>query len=95
MLLANKVSAQYGVSAKEMKDVINCESSWNPLALKSTNREFSVGLSQINLKAHPDITVAQAQSPEFALTYLAKGLSTSPNMWSCYTQLHEIHHRRK
>jgi hypothetical protein len=85
MLLANKIGTAYGVSIPTMKRIVKCESSWDSLAINSNKREYSVGLSQINLKAHKDITKEQAEDPAFALNYLAQGLSTNHgSQWSCY-----------
>lgn len=83
-VLANQISAQYAVKAATVKKIINCESSWNPNALKITSREHSVGLVQINLKAHTDVTNAQAKDPTFAISYLAQNLSEgNGHMWTC------------
>jgi hypothetical protein len=82
--MADEIGAKYGVQVPLMKTVVTCESSWNRKAVHISKWEESYGLVQINLKAHPTITVEQAEDPDFALTYLAKGLSTDPNAWSCY-----------
>lgn len=83
-VLANQISAQYQVKASTVKRIINCESNWNTNAIRSTSREYSVGLSQINLRAHKDITIAEAKDPEFAITYLASNLANgNASMWSC------------
>lgn len=76
-------SKKWGVSEKEMRRVINCESEFNPRAVGDGGR--SHGLVQIFLPAHPHITKAQAQDPEFAITFLAKNLAAGKGrMWSCY-----------
>jgi len=78
-------STQYDVSSTTMTKIIVCESTFNPNAINSTPREYSVGLVQINLKAHPHITEAQAKDPVFAVQFLAENLSKGKgNMWSCY-----------
>ncbi len=78
-------STQHKVSSETMSRVISCESSFNPNAINSTSREYSVGLVQINLKAHKNITVEQAKDPVFAVNFLAENLAKGRGkMWSCY-----------
>lgn len=66
-----------------MRAIITCESGNDPLAHKLSSKENSWGLVQINLKAHPEITRAQAIDPEFAISYLASNLSTHESWWTC------------
>lgn len=62
--------------------IANCESGINPKAIG--DHGWSYGIWQIYLKAHPNITKAQAQDPEWstrwALTHMKQG---HWNMWSC------------
>lgn len=78
----------YGLNPILMAEIIQCESSFNPNAKNITSREFSVGLSQINLLVH-DVTIEQASDPEFAVDFLAKNLKAGKgdNMWvTCYAK---------
>ncbi len=85
--LIDTTADTYNVSALVMKKVISCESQYNINAINKTSKEYSVGLVQINRKAHPYITVEQAKDPEFAITFLAKNLKKGKgNMWSCYSK---------
>lgn len=86
-LLADRIGAEYGVKIATIKAVINCESSWSVDAHKVTSRENSYGLVQINRLAHPDITVAQAKDPEFAITYLAQNIQSDPGKWKICSQV--------
>lgn len=45
---------KYGIDPSVMLALIEDESGFNPNARNNNNRESSVGLGQINLKAHPD-----------------------------------------
>lgn len=94
MVLANIIGTQYAVKIPLMKAVVTCESSWNETATnyrpKAKHPEISVGLVQLNLLAHKDITKEQAEDPTYALTYLAKGLSTNPNQWSCFSKVKHV-----
>ncbi len=84
-----KYSSEYNVSADVMNNVIKCESKFNPTAINHSAIEYSVGLSQINLNVHKDVTFEQATNPEFAIEYMAKNIGKNPRMWSCYRNLYE------
>lgn len=74
----------YSVSEHDMLVVARCESNLNPLATNHTSREFSVGISQINLLAHKNITEAQARDPQFAIEFMAKEFSKgNQHIWTC------------
>jgi len=78
----------YDVSYPEMLQTAKCESSLNPLATNSTAKEYSIGIAQINLKAHTNITVEQARDPAFSAEFLAKNISQGKgSMWTCYRNL--------
>ncbi len=79
----------YGVSAEVMRNVVKCESSFNPNAVNHTKKEFSVGLSQINLNVHK-VTIEEAKDPDFALDFMAKNLKRNPQMWSCWSRLYGV-----
>lgn len=87
MVLANQIGTQYAVSLPLMKAVVTCESSFNPIATHISKREQSYGLSQINRLAHPGVSIQQAEDPTYALTYLASGLKSNPQAWSCYSKI--------
>lgn len=79
--LIDEKALQYNVSASRLTFFIKCESNFNPKAL-NPNGEFSVGLSQINLEAHTNITREQAEDPEFAINFMALNFSKGKyNMW--------------
>lgn len=89
MLLANQIGTAYGVKIPLMKRIVKCESSWDATANnyrpKAKHPEISVGLVQLNLMAHKDVTKEKAEDPTFALNYLAKQLSTNHgSQWACY-----------
>ena len=72
-----------------MTGIIECESSFNPLAKNITSKESSYGLVQINLKAHKHITIEQATNPDFAIEFLAKNLAEKRGkMWyTCFKKV--------
>ena len=82
--IVERVAYQYKVSPKKMLKVMKCESNLNPNAELHTKWEDSIGISQINLKAHKDVTLEQAKDPEFAATFMAKEFSKgNSKIWTC------------
>lgn len=83
--LVEKYAIEYKVSQELMEKIIQCESNWKVDAVNSSPKEYSVGISQINLKAHPHISEEQAKDPEFAIKFLASNLAQNKGkMWTCY-----------
>jgi soluble lytic murein transglycosylase-like protein len=80
-----KYADEYNVSAEVISNVIRCESNFNPEAVNDSAIEYSVGLVQINLRVHKDVTFEQAVDPDFAIKYIASRVDKTPHMWSCYT----------
>ena len=77
-------ASYYGVSEKTLLNVIKCESGFNPNARHTDEKEDSVGLVQINLKAH-DIEIEQAKDIEFSLDFLARNIKDGKGyMWTCF-----------
>ena len=70
-----------------MAAVVMGESSGYAGALNSTSREYSVGLAQINLRVHTDITEAEARDPltnlRYALQLYYQAGGFTP--WGAYT----------
>lgn len=86
--LIEKYALKFDISPVLTARIIYCESGNNRYALNDTpGREFSVGLSQINLLAHTNITREQAEDPEFAISFLAEHIASgkAERMWyTCY-----------
>ena len=76
-------STKYNVPAHTLIAIIKCESNFNSKAINHTEKEYSVGLSQINLKSHKGISKADAENPSFAIEYLAKNIANNTDHWSC------------
>lgn len=90
---------KYGVNPHTMVSIINCENqSWDTdlqsgLRYKKGNRwgypagtqEKSYGLAQIHLPDNKQITLEEAQDPNFSLDFMASNISKGrAKMWSCY-----------
>jgi soluble lytic murein transglycosylase-like protein len=86
--LIEKYALKFDISPTLTSGIIRCESGNNRYALNDTpGVEFSVGLAQINLLAHTNITREQAEDPEFAINFLAEHIASgdAPRMWyTCY-----------
>lgn len=86
--IIEKYSLKFDVSPVLTSRIIYCESGSNRYALNDTpGREYSVGLVQINLLAHTNITKEQAQDPEFAIAFLTERIASgeASRMWyTCY-----------
>jgi hypothetical protein len=65
----------------------NGESGWNPEAVGDGGT--SIGLVQIHLPAHPDVTREQALDPDFALTFIVdKFLNGEEHLWTCWRAIY-------
>jgi hypothetical protein len=85
-----KYADEYNVSAEVISNVIKCESGFNPNAINDSPIEYSVGLVQINLKAHKHITVDQAKDPDFAIKFIAENIANgNGRIWTCYNKLYK------
>lgn len=82
-----KYANEYNVSAEVIRNVMKCESSFNPNAIGDGGTSF--GLSQIHLPAHPDITKEQALDEDFAIIYMAKNIDKNPRQWTCWRMIYE------
>lgn len=71
--LADQAADKYGIPRNIFRAMIKQESGWNPLARSGQD---AVGLVQIHLPSHPDVTREQAQNPAFALDWGARYLSS-------------------
>lgn len=99
VILVKKYAAPLHVNQKSMLETIKCEAKKNedgtfdPLGqsqmlYKNGEQEESYGIAQIHLPDHPEISVEQAQNPEFAVSYMAIEFSRGhASAWSCWRYL--------
>jgi soluble lytic murein transglycosylase-like protein len=79
-------ATKYDVSRETLKNIINCESDFNPKAIGDFGTSY--GLVQIHLVAHPDISKADAYDPIFSIDYLAKSIKNGKgNQWTCFKSI--------
>src|SRR5262245_7949820 len=69
--LARQAARRYGIPQNIFLALVNQESGWDPTAGSNMG---AVGLTQIHLKSHPDVTYEQATNPRFALNWGARYL---------------------
>jgi soluble lytic murein transglycosylase-like protein len=79
--LINEKAAVHGVPPSHIYGMTYLESAMDPGAVGYTT-PTDRGLTQINLKAHPTITVEQAFDPNFALNYTADRLRKAREQFS-------------
>lgn len=77
-------SKQYGVPVSILTALLGHESGYNPKAKNINSKETSYGLGQINLKAHPNVTRAQAENPDFAVNFAAEKLAGMIQKYGLY-----------
>ncbi len=67
----------------EFLATINCESGFNAQAVG--DHGTSIGVAQIHLPAHPDISEAEASNGIFSLNWMAdQWVAGRQKMWSCW-----------
>lgn len=82
---------EYHLNYDHFYATLSCESEgFTDVAIQSKNgkRERSFGIAQINLDAHPDISMASATDPVFSVAYAAQQWGEgNASHWSCYNIL--------
>jgi hypothetical protein len=68
----NRAARANGIDAWLLAALLSVESGFNPKARSATG---DYGIAQINLQAHPAVTVAEAQNPAFAIPWAARYLA--------------------
>lgn len=79
------VAQNEGVDVSTVLAIAKCESDFNKNALHSSEKEYSLGIFQINLKAHKDITEEQALNPFFNINWAIEQMAQGKwSMWTCW-----------
>ena len=79
--LAGQAATKRGVDPSIYRALIGRESGWNPTAGSPAGAE---GLAQIHMPSHPDVSLAQAQDPNFALNWGAGYLGSQLRRFKSY-----------
>lgn len=78
--MVENVAARYGVPAGLLGGLCTNESSLDPAAVGTNG--FDHGIAQINLKAHPNVSVKNAMDPHFSLLFAALDMQQTHDRWS-------------
>jgi hypothetical protein len=84
--MITEVAVRYQIDEKKFLETARCESSLRPKVVGDHGQ--SVGLFQIHLPSHPDVTVALASDPAWAIEWSAKKFKVNPTIWTCYRNLY-------
>lgn len=86
--LVRHFASKYHVSENQMLGTIKGESSLNAKAVG--DHGCSIGLSQINLCAHTNITREQAENPIFSIEFMASEFAKgNQRIWTVWRNLYE------
>lgn len=79
----------YHVDRQELYDTLKCESSFNPNAV---GKAGELGISQIFLKYHPEVSSQEALDPDWAIQWTAKQFAAGhADLWVCHTRALSAH----
>lgn len=85
--IIRKFALLYETDADRMVETARCESGLNPSAIGDGGS--SVGLFQIHLRSHPQVSREEALDPYFAAEWSAQKFAENPRIWTCYRNLYE------
>lgn len=76
----DRIATEKGIATTSLYNLVDCESDFDPKA----DNGFDRGLVQINRKAWPEITDAQAFDPDFSLNWAAEKIAKGEGyIWVC------------
>ncbi len=76
------------IDSEKFLAVAKCESSLRPAVIGDDG--WSIGLFQIHLPSHPDVTKERALNPIWATNWSAEKFKKNPNIWTCYRKFYGI-----
>jgi hypothetical protein len=81
-----QVAEEYKVDANKLEKTLKCESTLRPNAIGDNGH--SLGIAQINMPSHPDVTPQEAFNPYWAIEWTAKEFSNGyARHWTCARHL--------
>lgn len=81
--LIHTTALKYHLNEQHLRAVIDCESDFVVDAVGDGGA--SIGLAQIHLPSHPEISREQAEDPAFAIDFMGKMWANGEEeAWSCY-----------
>ena len=83
-LIIDYYADKWGVEAKILRQVILCESSFDPYAVGDDDQSY--GLAQIYMPVWGEtISIEQATNPHFAINFMAEKISQNRGyLWTCW-----------
>ncbi len=87
--IATSSAAKYHLTKRQTRQMlatVNCESGW--VATSTGDYGTSIGIAQIHLPAHQDISKDQALDPYFSLDWAAYQFSIGNQaIWTCWREI--------
>jgi hypothetical protein len=81
-LIIGAYAYEEGVSFRDLYDTLLCESGLRANAIGDGGT--SLGIAQIHLSSHPDISKAEALDPYFSIHWAARQFALGrQSMWTC------------
>ena len=78
-------AVRYGVNGEHLYKTLQCESGLISDAVG--DKGLAIGVAQIRLDYHPDITKAEALDPFFSINFAAKEFAAGhASEWSCWRE---------
>ena len=78
-----EILSRFLVNENTLEKIINCESGWS--STKKGDNGKSVGLWQIHLPAHKDVTLKLAEDPFWSTDWAFKKIEQGEiKIWSCF-----------
>lgn len=85
--MIRETAVRYEIDGQMFLETAKCESSLHPAAIGDGGE--SVGLFQIHLPSHPEVTAILALNPIESIEWSAKKFKADPTIWTCYKKLYE------
>ena len=79
-------AVRHGIDQERFLATAKCERGLRPGAVGDDG--WSIGIFQIHLPSHPDVTKELALDPELAIEWSAKKFKIDPTIWVCYNKLY-------
>lgn len=84
--LIHQSEVKYGLKHDILLRTLECESNLNSKAIG--DHGHSIGIAQINLPSHPDITRSEALNPVWAVDWSGQQFASgNASQWTCYRLL--------
>ena len=82
---AAQEAVKIGIDPQRFTATLQCESGYDPQAVG--DQGTSLGIAQIHLPAHPNVTSQEALNPIWSIDWAAQNFAKDPEIWSCYHKL--------